>query len=203
MAPRAVVYGPNVMKEYFHRAEETAAVMTPDGGFRTGDMGYVDADGYLFITGRIKEQYKLENGKYVVPALLEDKLKLSPYIANVMVYGDNKPYNVALIAPNVAAVGDWGRGRGLHLSEGLDELAKDARVRDLFIQEMRALSAEWKGFERIADFAFVPDFTVDNGLLTPKMSLRRRRVIDAHGELLARLFAAKGRPAQRGAAPPA
>ena len=83
------MYGPNVMQGYHNRPEENDEVFTPDGGFRTGDMGYIDDDGFLFITGRIKEQYKLENGKYVVPAPLEEQLKLSPYIVNVMVHGAN------------------------------------------------------------------------------------------------------------------
>ena len=74
-------------------------------------MGYLDEDGFLYITGRIKEQYKLENGKYVVPTPLEEQLKLSPFIANVMVYGDNKPYNVALIVPDVEALKAWAARR--------------------------------------------------------------------------------------------
>ena len=78
-----IVYGHNVMKGYLKRPEENAAVFTKDGGFRTGDLGFVDAQGFLFITGRIKEQYKLENGKYVVPTPLEEQLKLCPYVANV------------------------------------------------------------------------------------------------------------------------
>src|SRR5262249_17789624 len=91
-----VVFGHNVMKGDRTRSEDNAAVFAKDGGFRTGDMGKLDRDGFLFITGRIKEQYKLENGKYVVPTPLEEQLKLSPLIANAMVYGDNKLYNVAL-----------------------------------------------------------------------------------------------------------
>src|SRR5438046_10098377 len=79
----------------------------PDGGFRSGDMGYLAPDGCLYITGRIKEQYKLETGKYVVPSPIEEELKLSPYIANVMVYGANKPFNVALIVPDAEAVSRW------------------------------------------------------------------------------------------------
>jgi long-chain acyl-CoA synthetase len=75
-----IVYGPNVMKGYHNRPEENDAVFTEDGGFRTGDMGRVDDEGFLYITGRIKEQYKLENGKYVAPAPLEEQLKLSPFV---------------------------------------------------------------------------------------------------------------------------
>src|SRR5262249_48787010 len=90
--------GPNTLVRYHNRKEDNEAAFAPDGGFRTGDMGRLDSDGFLYITGRLKEQYKLENGKYVVPTPLEEQLKLSPYVANVMVYGDNRPYNVALIA---------------------------------------------------------------------------------------------------------
>src|SRR5690606_10266852 len=97
-----VIYGPNVMQGYHNRPEENAAVFTQDGGFRTGDMGYLDSDGYLYITGRIKEQYKLENGKYVVPTQLEEAIKLSPFVANIMVHGANKPFNVAVIVPDLA-----------------------------------------------------------------------------------------------------
>jgi long-chain acyl-CoA synthetase len=185
-----VVYGPNVMKGYFNRPDETAAVFTPDGGFRTGDMGYIDPDGFVFITGRIKEQYKLENGKYVVPTPLEDQLKLSPYVANAMVYGDNKPYNVALIVPNVPALKKWAEANQVALPERLDEIAKDDRVRSLIANEIKAREAEFKGFERIMDFALVPaEFTIESGMLTPKMSLKRRKVLEVYGPVIEQLYA--------------
>ncbi|MGZ3441656.1 MAG: AMP-dependent synthetase/ligase, partial [Polyangia bacterium] len=95
-----IVYGPNVMVGYHKRPEENAKAFTPDGGLRTGDLGHLDADGFLYITGRIKEQYKLQNGKYVMPAPLEEELKLSPYIANVMIEGDGRPFNTALVVLN-------------------------------------------------------------------------------------------------------
>ena len=75
-----IVYGPNVMKGYHNKPEETKKVMTEDGGFRTGDRGRLDEDGYLFITGRIKEQFKLENGKFVFPVSLEEDIKLVPFV---------------------------------------------------------------------------------------------------------------------------
>jgi long-chain acyl-CoA synthetase len=191
-----IVFGPNVMKGYLNRPEETAAVFTADGGFRTGDMGYLDAEGYLFITGRIKEQYKLENGKYVVPSSLEEQLKLSPYIANAMVYGDNKPYNVALVVANVSAVRKWATESHIALPENRDDLLKDDRVRALFAGEVAARSAEFKGFERIQQFALIAaEFTVESGMITPKMSLKRRRVVEAYGSLLEQLYS-------RGKSPP-
>ncbi|MDP8999240.1 MAG: long-chain fatty acid--CoA ligase [Myxococcota bacterium] len=184
-----VISGPNVMKGYFNRPEETAAVFTPDGGFRTGDMGYLDADGFLFITGRIKEQYKLENGKYVVPSPLEEQLKLSPYVANLMVYGDNRPYNVVLIVPNVDALKKWAEAKHLTLPRSVDDLSKDERVRELFSTEIKSHSAAFKGFERIVDFALLPgDFGIDNGMLTPKLSLKRRKVLEVYGALIDQLY---------------
>jgi long-chain acyl-CoA synthetase len=185
-----VVYGPNVMKGYYNHPDETAAVFTADGGFRTGDMGHVDEDGFLFITGRIKEQYKLENGKYVVPAPLEEQLKLSAFVANVMVYGENRPHNVALVVPNVAALRKWAEANHVMLPQGADELLEDERVRALFASEIKARSVDFKGFERIQGFALVSgEFTVETGMLTPKMSLKRRKVVEAYRAVLERLYA--------------
>jgi long-chain acyl-CoA synthetase len=185
-----VVHGHNVMKGYLKRPEENAAVFTKDGGFRTGDMGYIDAQGFLFITGRIKEQYKLENGKYVVPTPLEEALKLSPYVLNAMVYGDNKPFNVALVVANVGAVRKWAEEQHLTLPGSTDALLRDDRVRSLFKQEIEKHGAAFKGFESIHDFALIgDDFTTDNGMLTPSLKLKRRKVIEAHGGLIDGLYA--------------
>jgi long-chain acyl-CoA synthetase len=184
-----LVYGPNVMKGYFKRPEETRAIFAPDGGLRTGDMGYVDAGGFLFITGRIKEQYKLENGKYVVPSPLEEQLKLSPYVANVMVYGDNRPHNVALVVANVPALAKWAQAERVHLPTDTNALLSDERVRALFAEEIARCSGSFKSYEAILDFALIgSDFTTDNGMLTPKQSLRRRRVLDAYGPLIDDLY---------------
>ncbi len=185
-----IVYGPNVMKGYFNRPDETAAVFTADGGFRTGDMARIDPDGFVTITGRIKEQYKLENGKYVVPTPLEEQLKLSPFVANAMVYGDNRPYNVALVVPNAAAILKWAEEKHLTLPGEPAALAADERVRALVRTEIDKQNASFKGFESIRDFALIPeDFTTANGMLTPKMSIRRRKVVETYGSLLDRVYA--------------
>jgi long-chain acyl-CoA synthetase len=184
-----VVHGPNVMQGYHNRPEENAAVFTADGGFRTGDMGYVDPHGYLYITGRIKEQYKLENGKYVVPTPLEEEIKLSPFVANVMVYGDNRPYNVAVIVANVDAVRERLSADGATLPAG-DALLEDPRVRALFKEEIAKYSAHFKGFEEIRDFVLISkDFTTENGMLTPSLKLKRRKVLEVHGPAIDALYA--------------
>lgn len=181
-----IVYGPNVMKGYHNRPEETADVLLPDGGFRTGDMGRLDEQGFLYITGRIKEQYKLENGKYVVPSPLEEELKLSPYIANAMIYGSNKPYNVVLVVPDRDAMTTWAQEHGKSL-EGIDD---DPEFRKLLEAEVERCSARFKGYERPRKVAItLEDFTTDNGLLTPKLSLKRNLVVARYGELLEKLYA--------------
>jgi long-chain acyl-CoA synthetase len=181
-----VVYGPNVMLGYHKRPEENAKALMADGGFRTGDLGYVDEDGFLYIKGRVKEQYKLENGKYVMPSVLEEELKLSPYVANVMMYGDGKPFNVALVAIAEAAVQEWAAGRGLVLEE---DIARDPHVRTLVRDELELHSRGFKAFERPVDFALVrEDFTTQNGLLTPTLKLRRRDVMARYGAMLERLY---------------
>ena len=191
-----LVYGPNVMKGYFKRDDENAAVFTKDGGFRTGDQGYVDPHGFLYITGRIKEQYKLENGKYVVPSPLEEKLKLSPYILNAFVYGDNKPYNVALLCANVDALKKWVGEQGLG-SLSTEALLENPRVRELFKKELDSYMASFKGFEEVKEFALIDeDFTTDNGMLTPSLKVKRRKVMEKYGKLVEGLYAKKREKAQ-------
>ncbi|MDY0002802.1 MAG: long-chain fatty acid--CoA ligase, partial [Polyangia bacterium] len=145
-----IVYGPNVMKGYHNLPDETAAVMTQDGGFRTGDRGRLDSDGYLYITGRIKEQYKLENGKYVVPAPLEEQLQLSPFILQVFVDGANKPFNVALIVPDREALERWAAENGM--AGSFPELLERDETRRLIAAELDRYSKDFKGYERVKKF---------------------------------------------------
>jgi long-chain acyl-CoA synthetase len=180
-----IIKGPNVMQGYHNRPEENAAVMMEDRSFRSGDMGYVDPDGFLHITGRIKEQYKLENGKYVVPSPFEEKLKLSPYIANVMIYGANKPHNVALVIPDLEALRGWAAKQNL----ALEDVAGNEQVRNLLRAEIEALSRDIKGYERVQNFVVtIEDFTTDNGMLTPTLKLKRRVVLERYGEDLDALY---------------
>ncbi len=182
-----LVYGPNVMKGYHKRDEENRAVLMDDGGFRTGDLGYLDDEGYLFITGRIKEQYKLENGKYVAPAPLEEQLKLSPFIANVMIHGQNKPYNVALVVPEKEAVTKFAAAEGL--SGSYDALLENERVRRKLQEELERFGAEFRAFDKVKKFALIADdFTVENEMLTPSLKLKRRNVMQKWGDKLEKLY---------------
>jgi long-chain acyl-CoA synthetase len=185
-----LVYGPNVMLGYHNRPEENAATLMPDGGLRTGDLGHLDEDGYLTISGRIKEQYKLANGKYVMPSVLEEKLRTSPFIANAMIYGDGREFNVALVVPSALALAPWAKQQGIALPE---DLTKDPRVRALLAAEVERIAADFKGFERPRDIVFVrDDFTIGNGLLTPTLKLKRRDVLARYRDVIDACYARKG-----------
>ncbi|MCK6589938.1 MAG: long-chain fatty acid--CoA ligase [Polyangiaceae bacterium] len=183
-----IVAGPNIMQGYHRRDDENKAVFTEDRSFRTGDLGYLDDDGYLYITGRIKEQYKLENGKYVAPAPLEEQLKLSPYIANVMVYGDNRLYNVALVVVDMDSLKKWAEGQGLG-SESPESLLKNSRVNELVMGEIEKYSAEFKGFEKIKRISLTAeDFTTANDMITPSLKVKRRVVWQKYGPQIEALY---------------
>lgn len=180
-----VVYGPNVMQGYHNRPEDNANVLLEGGGFRTGDLGTMDGEGYLYITGRIKEQYKLENGKYVAPALLEERLKLSPFIANVFLFGANKPYNVAIVVPDEDSVRSWADKQGVSLN-GLDT---DDRVKDLLKGELEKFGSSFKSYEKPQKIAVsLEDFTTDNGLLSQSLKVKRRNVIKKYQSTLDALY---------------
>jgi len=183
-----IVYGPNVMVGYHNLPDETSAVMTADGGFRTGDRGRKDSEGFLFITGRIKEQYKLENGKYVAPAPIEEKIQLSPFILQAFIHGHNRPFNVALIVPDRAAVEGWAAKEGL--SGDYEKLCREPAVRELIRSELDALSREIRGYERVKDFRLIAEeLSTENGMLTPSLKVKRRAVMAKYGGEIDAMYA--------------
>ncbi|HUJ25475.1 MAG TPA: long-chain fatty acid--CoA ligase [Myxococcales bacterium] len=181
-----VVFGPNVMIGYHKRPEENARTLTADGGLRTGDLGWLDDDGFLYISGRVKEQFKLENGRYVMPSTLEEGLKLSPYVANAMIYGDGRPWNVALVVIEEKGVRAWAEREKVALG---GDLVSDPNVRALVAAELERLAGAFRSFERPRDFALVrEDFTIQNGMLTPTLKLKRREVLARYGDVLDALY---------------
>ncbi len=186
-----VTYGPNVMKGYHNKPHATSEVMTADGGIRTGDRGKIDKHGFLFITGRIKEQYKLENGKFVFPTSLEEDIRLIPYVENVMIFGENKPYNVCLIVPDFLALAKFAKDRGLPADH--KALAENREVQELIKKEVAAaLKGKYGGYEIPKKFIFIHEnFTVENGTLTQTMKLKRRVVVNQYKEMIEGLYTEK------------
>jgi long-chain acyl-CoA synthetase len=193
-----ILYGDNIMRGYHKRKGETSAALTADGGLRTGDLGRVDADGYLHITGRAKELYKLENGKYVAPVPLEQELELSPFIAQAIVTGENKPHNVALIVADLVALKQWSQEQSL--DGEADDLLSNPKVLSLFESEVEKCNQRFKGFERIIDFVIdTEELTPANGMLTLTMKPKRRAIMGKYGADLESLYPrpASERPAPR------
>jgi long-chain acyl-CoA synthetase len=169
-----VVFGPNVMRGYHRKPEATAAVMTADGGFRTGDRGRLDADGYLYVTGRIKEQFKLENGKYVFPAALEEDIRRTPGVANAVVFGAGRPYNVCLLVPDLFALERWARERRIDGS-GAALLERAPVLTALAAEIEQRLREKYGSYEIPRRWAWLPeDLSVEGGTLTQTMKLKRR-----------------------------
>jgi long-chain acyl-CoA synthetase len=183
-----VIHGPNVMLGYYNLPEENEKVFTADHGFRSGDLGYKDEDGFIFIRGRIKEQYKLENGKYVVPGPIEEQIQLSGYVSNVMVYGEQRPFNVAVIVPDMEALTQWAERNGLgDLSE--DALLESNEVNELYQREIDRRSGHIKGYEKVRAFVLEDEeFAPENGLLTPSLKVKRRAVIARYGDDIETLY---------------
>ncbi len=175
-----VVYGPNVMQGYHNKPEATREVITSDGGFRTGDLGRLDEEGFLFITGRIKEQFKLENGKYVFPVALEEEIQLAPWVENALIYGEGRHHNICIVVPDLLQLEPWARKQGL--SGPPQELIKHPDVRTLIETSiMDHLKGKFGGYEIPKKFIVVSEaFSVDNGLLTQTLKLKRRKVIERY-----------------------
>lgn len=173
--------GPNVMRGYHNNLAATKEVITksPDGKemFHTGDLGKLGEDGFLHVTGRLKELYKLENGKYVCPTPIEEAISMSRFISQVVVCGANRPHNIAVIVPDWVAIRS---ALGIAYDIDEEELVNNDRVRGLITSEIKLNCYKIKRYEVPQNFLIVSPFTASNNMLTPKMSIRRHVVIKTY-----------------------
>lgn len=178
-----LVKAPSVMKGYWNKPEDTAAVLDPDGWFHTGDIGEFDGDGYLRITDRKKDIIVTAGGKNVAPQNIENLMKQSPWVSQAMVHGDKRPYLVALVTLNPDTVARFARERGLP-ADG-DAIAASADIRAELQREVDAVNARLSSFETVKKFAILPkDFSIDGGELTPTLKVKRKVVTERHRALL-------------------
>ncbi|MGA2207208.1 MAG: long-chain fatty acid--CoA ligase [Terracidiphilus sp.] len=184
-----LVRGPSVFAGYWHKPAATAECFDSQGWFRTGDIGHLDADGFLFITDRKKELLKTSGGKLVAPQPIENKLKDSVLVAHAALVGDRHKFISALISPNFAALEDWARYHGIQ-ARSRAELAADARVIALYAELIREVNGTLANFETLKRFRIVADeWSQESGELTPSMKLKRRVLIARYASVIAELYA--------------
>lgn len=181
--------GPGTMAGYYGKPEMTAEVIDADGWFHTGDVGELDADGYLRITDRLKEIIVLGNGKNVAPQPIEGALRQSPYISQAALLGDGKSYLGALVAPDWPAVQAWAASTGAALPDDPDQWPADRAVRRLIRHEITQRTEGFAGYEKVHCFELLREaFTVESGELTPTLKLKRRVIAERHAARIAAMF---------------
>jgi len=190
--------GPNVMRGYYGKPDETSAVFTEDGWFRTGDVGRFDERGHLFITDRKKELFKLSNGKYVAPQLVESLIKQSALVNQVVVVGAGRKQPAALIVPDWEALAVV-----VPAPEAESEPTHVARSRNpaavkIVQREVMQLTAPLADYERVRRIALLPEeFSIDGGELTPTLKVKRRVVDEKYGDLIDELYNSTDKDSQR------
>ena len=183
-----IVQGPNVMMGYWNNDEATAEVIMEPGKFRTGDLGKLTSDGFLCITGRVKSQFKLQNGKYVSPAPLEENVKLSPYVEGAVLDGRNMVKTYLIIHPDMKALKTGLTAANIKFSSDDAEMCKEQKVKDWLLTELKTnnmVAPAWKGYETAGSIILDhEEWTTDNDLLTPSMKVKLRNLLAKHEDAI-------------------
>lgn len=180
--------GPNIMRGYWNKPEETRAVLTADGWFKTGDIGSLDGDGYLTITDRKKELWKTSGGKYIAPQPIEQLIKSSRFVSQVVVIGNGRKFPAALIVPDWEQLESYAKLKGLILRTR-EEFCRDARIIDLFERQIAARTQALAQFEKIKRVALLPhELTMEGGELTPTLKVKRRVIDEKYRDVIDRIY---------------
>ena len=185
------VKGPQVMQQYYKNDEATRETME-DGWLKTGDIARIDEQGYVYIIDRKKELIVTAGGKNIAPQPLENELKLDKFISDAYVYGDGKPYLVALLTPNLERLIDLGRELGIHYID-IEELVTNEKVMAVYTRRMEAFNAALPSYKTIKRFAVLPrEFTIDGGELTPTLKLKRKEIYNKYKDTIEELYMKTG-----------
>jgi long-chain acyl-CoA synthetase len=179
--------GRNIMREYYKMPEETAETLTPDGWQHTGDLGEIDSEGFLRITGRKKDLIVTAGGKNVAPSAIEGAIATSKYISQVCVIGDRRKYLTALITLDSDNITAFAAERGLP-SEDFTKLLAAPEVFDLIRSIIDEKNREFASFETIKDFRLLPEFTIENGLLTPTLKVKRNIAMERFADVIDEMY---------------
>ncbi len=183
-----LVRGPSVFKGYWNRAEETKAALE-NGWFKTGDIGNLDANGYLSVTDRKKDLIKTSGGKFIAPQPIENALKLNPYVGVPAILGDRRKFPAVMISPNFASLEEWARTNNIEFQSRAD-LVANPKVQSLYEQVVEGINQNMARFEKLKRVLLVEDeFTIGNGALTPTLKLRRKVIEERYKKQIDDLYA--------------
>lgn len=183
-----LVRGPNVMRGYYGHPEATAAVMR-DGWLATGDVGYIDDHGHIWLTDRKKDLFKLSNGKYIAPQQLESLLKQSEFVSQVVVVGSSRKYPAALIVPEWDALKSALCAAGEDVTGAHDQLTRNPAAIRIVQKDVTAITAHLSDYERVRRVALLPEeFSIDKGEMTPTLKVKRAVVDQQYGQLIDDLY---------------
>jgi len=182
-----LVKGPSVFKGYWNRPDETKAALV-DGWFRTGDIGNIDADGYLSVTDRKKDLIKTSGGKFIAPQPIENSLKLNPLVGIAAILGDRRKFPAVLVSPNFGPLEEWARENNIPFTSRA-ELIANPKVQALYEGIVEGINGNLARFEKMKRVLVVADeFTPENGSMTPTMKLRRRVIEDRYRQQIDELY---------------
>jgi long-chain acyl-CoA synthetase len=180
--------GPNVMMGYYKDEKLTNEAII-DGYFHTGDIGEIDSEGFLKITDRKKEMFKTSGGKYIAPQLIENAMKQSRFVEQIMVIGDGEKMPAAFIQPNFAFVKEWAILHKITLGETNAEISANPKVKERMEQEVNDINKKFGNWEQIKRIELTPDvWSVDGGHLTPTMKLKRKAVMELYKDLYQKIY---------------
>ena len=183
-----LVRGPSVFKGYWNRPEETKAAIV-DGWFKTGDIGNIDADGYLSVTDRKKDLIKTSGGKFIAPQPIENSLKLNPLVGIAAILGDRRKFPAVIVSPNFVALEEWARENNISFASHA-ELIANPKVQTLYEGIVEGVNGNLARFEKLKRVMIVADeFTPDNGALTPTMKLKRKVIEERYRKQIDQLYA--------------
>jgi long-chain acyl-CoA synthetase len=182
------VSGRNVMKGYYNKPEATKKSFTEDGWFKTGDIGEIDNEGYLKITDRKKELFKTSGGKYIAPAPIEQKIKASRYVNQVVLIGNERKFPAALIVPNFETLADYAKSKSL-ADKSPAELCVHPQIIGLFEKQVAELTPDLSKFEKVKKVALLEnELTVEGGELTPTLKIKRRVIDEKYRDVIEKIY---------------
>ncbi|HEX8736243.1 MAG TPA: long-chain fatty acid--CoA ligase [Pyrinomonadaceae bacterium] len=181
--------GPGVMLGYYNKPQATRDAFTEDGWFKTGDIGKIDADGFLIITDRKKELFKTSGGKYIAPAPIEQMIKGSRFVNQVVLVGNERKFPAALIVPNFESLENYAKLKGIE-AKSKAEMCSHPRIVNLLERQIEALTRDLSPFEKVKKIALLEnELTVEGGELTPTLKVKRRVVDEKYRDRIEKIYA--------------